>query len=241
MLLRTYQLKMDMQVTFLSLYPQHEFLQRERPDSVLMDLIQRTKDAVRELDNLQYRKMKKILLQEAHNGPTSEAQDADEVCGCLLASIQTQATRTGFTWAHKCICHFKRAFLINSKCLVCMHVCLRLLCLSFFLLFPCLLSFSAPLFRLCLQDLEPGGGRTGTVNSVGSNQSIPSMSISASSQSSSVNSLNEAAQDSRSELDLMEGDHTVMSNSSVIHLKPVGEMTRTNANNLKEDSSDLSL
>uniref|UniRef100_A0A669D906 non-specific serine/threonine protein kinase n=1 Tax=Oreochromis niloticus TaxID=8128 RepID=A0A669D906_ORENI len=159
-------LKMDMQVTFLSLYPQHEFLQRERPDSVLMDLIQRTKDAVRELDNLQYRKMKKILLQEAHNGPTSEAQDGDE-------------------------------------------------------------------------DLEPGGGRTGTVNSVGSNQSIPSMSISASSQSSSVNSLNEAAQDSRSELDLMEGDHTVMSNSSVIHLKPVGEMTRTNANNLKEDSSDL--
>uniref|UniRef100_A0AAX7VW41 non-specific serine/threonine protein kinase n=1 Tax=Astatotilapia calliptera TaxID=8154 RepID=A0AAX7VW41_ASTCA len=138
----------------------HEFLQRERPDSVLMDLIQRTKDAVRELDNLQYRKMKKILLQEAHNGPTSEAQDADE-------------------------------------------------------------------------DLEPGGGRTGTVNSVGSNQSIPSMSISASSQSSSVNSLNEAAQDSRSELDLMEGDHTVMSNSSVIHLKPVGETTRTHANNLK--------
>uniref|UniRef100_A0A8D3CRS1 non-specific serine/threonine protein kinase n=1 Tax=Scophthalmus maximus TaxID=52904 RepID=A0A8D3CRS1_SCOMX len=117
----------------------HAFLQRERPDSVLMDLIQRTKDAVRELDNLQYRKMKKILLQEAHNGPAA----------------------------------------------------------------------------------EPGGGRTGTVNSVGSNQSIPSMSISASSQSSSVNSLNEAAQDSRSELDLMDGDHTVMSNSSVIHLKPV--------------------
>ncbi|CAJ1063798.1 serine/threonine-protein kinase TAO1 isoform X1 [Xyrichtys novacula] len=128
----------------------HAFLQRERPDSVLMDLIQRTKDAVRELDNLQYRKMKKILLQEAHNGPTAEAQDGDE-------------------------------------------------------------------------ELEQGGGRTGTVNSVGSNQSIPSMSISASSQSSSVNSLNEAAQDSRSELDLMEGDHTVMSNSSVIHLKPEEE------------------
>ncbi|KAM6907307.1 serine/threonine-protein kinase TAO1-B-like [Xenentodon cancila] len=128
----------------------HAFLQRERPDSVLMDLIQRTKDAVRELDNLQYRKMKKILLQEVTNGPTTETQDGDE-------------------------------------------------------------------------DLEPGAGRTGTVNSVGSNQSIPSMSISASSQSSSVNSLNEAAQDSRSELDLMEGDHTVMSNSSVIHLKPEEE------------------
>lgn len=62
--------------------PQHAFLQRERPESVLMDLIQRTKDAVRELDNLQYRKMKKILLQEAHNGPTAEVQDGDEVRGC---------------------------------------------------------------------------------------------------------------------------------------------------------------
>lgn len=35
---------------------------------------------MRELDNLQYRKMKKILFQEAHNGPTTEAQDDDEVC-----------------------------------------------------------------------------------------------------------------------------------------------------------------
>lgn len=60
--------------------PQHAFLQRERPASVLVDLIQRTKDAVRELDNLQYRKMKKILLQEAHNGPTAEVQDGEEVC-----------------------------------------------------------------------------------------------------------------------------------------------------------------
>ncbi|XP_056140133.1 serine/threonine-protein kinase TAO1 [Lampris incognitus] len=132
----------------------HAFLQRERPESVLMDLILRTKDAVRELDNLQYRKMKKILFQEAHNGPTAETQDGDEE-----------------------------------------------------------------------PEKEKGGGRTGTVDSLGSNQSIPSMSISASSQSSSVNSLNEAAQDSRSELDLMEGDHTVMSNSSVIHLKPEEEQS----------------
>ncbi|CAB1349002.1 unnamed protein product, partial [Coregonus sp. 'balchen'] len=124
----------------------HAFVQRERPDSVLMDLIVRTKVAVRELDNLQYRKMKKILFQEAHNGPTAEAQDGDEE--------------------------------------------------------------------------EPEhSGRTGTVSSVGSNQSIPSMSISASSQSSSVNSLTDAGDD-KSELDMMEGDHTVMSNSSVIHLKP---------------------
>lgn len=55
---------------------------------------------------------------------------------------------------------------------------------------------------------------------MGSNQSIPSMSISASSQSSSVNSLQDAADDNKSDLEL-EKDHTVMSNSSVIHLKPV--------------------
>lgn len=65
---------------------QHAFLQRERPASVLVDLIQRTKDAVRELDNLQYRKMKKILLQEAHNGPTAEVQDGEEVLSSRAAS-----------------------------------------------------------------------------------------------------------------------------------------------------------
>uniref|UniRef100_A0A8C9SWH0 non-specific serine/threonine protein kinase n=1 Tax=Scleropages formosus TaxID=113540 RepID=A0A8C9SWH0_SCLFO len=122
----------------------HAFVLRARPETVLTDLIQRTKDAVRELDNLQYRKMKKILFQEAHNGPVAEAPDGEE-------------------------------------------------------------------------EPEHGAGRTGTVSSVGSNQSIPSMSISASSQSSSVNSLPDAAADDHSELELMEGDHTVMSNSSIVH------------------------
>lgn len=44
-----------------------------------MDLITRTKDAVRELDNLQYRKMKKILFQETLNGPTQEGGEEEEV------------------------------------------------------------------------------------------------------------------------------------------------------------------
>uniref|UniRef100_A0A671NLQ7 Serine/threonine-protein kinase TAO3 n=1 Tax=Sinocyclocheilus anshuiensis TaxID=1608454 RepID=A0A671NLQ7_9TELE len=57
----------------------HEFVRRERPPRVLIDLIQRTKDAVRELDNLQYRKMKKILYQEKHNGPMGESQEEEEV------------------------------------------------------------------------------------------------------------------------------------------------------------------
>ncbi|XP_076006797.1 serine/threonine-protein kinase TAO3 [Genypterus blacodes] len=56
----------------------HEFVRRERSQRILIDLIQRTKDAVRELDNLQYRKMKKILYQEKHNGPTGEGQEEEE-------------------------------------------------------------------------------------------------------------------------------------------------------------------
>lgn len=44
-----------------------------------MDLIARTKDAVRELDNLQYRKMKKILFHETLNGPATEGTEEEEV------------------------------------------------------------------------------------------------------------------------------------------------------------------
>lgn len=77
-------------LSFTCPFLQHAFVQRERPESVLVDLINRTKDAVRELDNLQYRKMKKILFQEAHNGPTTEAQDEEEVC------LMTGSIATGF-------------------------------------------------------------------------------------------------------------------------------------------------
>ncbi|XP_055328505.1 serine/threonine-protein kinase TAO1-like [Paramacrobiotus metropolitanus] len=40
------------------------FIVRTRPVTVLRDLIQRTKQAVRELDNLNYKKMKKLLIRE---------------------------------------------------------------------------------------------------------------------------------------------------------------------------------
>uniref|UniRef100_A0A673N2L1 Serine/threonine-protein kinase TAO3 n=1 Tax=Sinocyclocheilus rhinocerous TaxID=307959 RepID=A0A673N2L1_9TELE len=102
----------------------HEFVRRERPPRVLIDLIQRTKDAVRELDNLQYRKMKKILYQEKHNGPMGESQEEEE-------------------------------------------------------------------------DGDQAGCK---MNSLGSNHSIPSTSVSTGSQSSSVNSLQEVQDDSCSEL-----------------------------------------
>lgn len=65
----------------LSFSLQHDFVRRERSPRILIDLIQRTKDAVRELDNLQYRKMKKILYQEKHNGPLGESQEEEEVGG----------------------------------------------------------------------------------------------------------------------------------------------------------------
>lgn len=54
-------------------------MRRERSPRILIDLIQRTKDAVRELDNLQYRKMKKILYQEKHSGLMGESQEEEEV------------------------------------------------------------------------------------------------------------------------------------------------------------------
>uniref|UniRef100_A0A8C1A456 Serine/threonine-protein kinase TAO3 n=2 Tax=Cyprinus carpio TaxID=7962 RepID=A0A8C1A456_CYPCA len=108
----------------------HEFVRRERPLRVLIDLIQRTKDAVRELDNLQYRKMKKILYQEKHNGPMGESQEEEEVGTEAKGSLDT---------------------------------CCKM-------------------------------------NSLGSNHSIPSTSVSTGSQNSSVNSLQEVQDDSCSEL-----------------------------------------
>uniref|UniRef100_A0A6Q2XDT2 non-specific serine/threonine protein kinase n=1 Tax=Esox lucius TaxID=8010 RepID=A0A6Q2XDT2_ESOLU len=129
----------------------HRFLCRERPLTAVMDLIARTKDAVRELDNLQYRKMKKILFHEAHNGPTPEGGEEEE----------------------------------------------------------------EPIYGAYLL-------RTGTVGSLESSQSVPSMSISASSQSSSVNSLADGSDDSNEMAMMTEGEHTVTSNSSIIHRPIVG-------------------
>ncbi|XP_033475731.1 serine/threonine-protein kinase TAO3 [Epinephelus lanceolatus] len=105
----------------------HDFVRRERSPRILIDLIQRTKDAVRELDNLQYRKMKKILYQEKHNGPMGESQEEEE-------------------------------------------------------------DSEAASFKM---------------NSLGSNHSIPSTSVSTGSQSSSVNSMQEVPDDSCSDMTMM--------------------------------------
>ncbi|CAL8249009.1 unnamed protein product [Merluccius merluccius] len=105
----------------------HDFVRRDRPPRVLIDLIQRTKDAVRELDNLQYRKMKKILYQEKHIGLMGESQEDEE-------------------------------------------------------------------------DSEAASSK---MNSLGSNHSVPSTSLSTGSQSSSVNSLQEMLDESCSDMTMM--------------------------------------
>lgn len=43
----------------------HAYITRPRPLNVLIELIARTKAAVRELDNLNYKKMKKILMVDS--------------------------------------------------------------------------------------------------------------------------------------------------------------------------------
>ncbi|XP_047554264.1 serine/threonine-protein kinase TAO3 [Lutra lutra] len=125
----------------------HDFVRRDRPLRVLIDLIQRTKDAVRELDNLQYRKMKKILFQETRNGPLNESQEDEE-------------------------------------------------------------------------DSEHGTSLIREMDSLGSNHSIPSMSVSTGSQSSSVNSMQEVMDENSSEPVMMHDDEsTLNSTSSVVPKK----------------------
>ncbi|NXO52339.1 TAOK3 kinase, partial [Aramus guarauna] len=125
----------------------HDFVRRDRPPRVLIDLIQRTKDAVRELDNLQYRKMKKILFQETRNGPLTESQEEEE-------------------------------------------------------------------------DSEHGSNLSRKMDSLGSNHSIPSVSVSTGSQSSSVSSMQEVLDESSPELVMMHSDEsTINSTSSVVHKK----------------------
>ncbi|XP_022096284.1 serine/threonine-protein kinase TAO1-like isoform X3 [Acanthaster planci] len=45
----------------------NEFIRRDRVNSVILDLIERTRRIVRELDNINYRKMRKILMTETFN------------------------------------------------------------------------------------------------------------------------------------------------------------------------------
>ncbi|KAA8592530.1 hypothetical protein FQN60_017985 [Etheostoma spectabile] len=160
----------------------HDFVRRERSPRILIDLIQRTKDAVRELDNLQYRKMKKILYQEKHNGPMGESQEeeyeqawaASSHSGVILhhvvqfrAATRPHCNKTLLKASEK-TCSTKPWFLVSGED--------------------------------ALQDSEAASCK---MNSLGSNHSIPSTSVSTGSQSSSVNSMQEVLDDSCSDMTMM--------------------------------------
>jgi len=54
----------DKPLTGKTITVEHQFVAHVKATTVLLDLIARTKNAVRELDNLNYRKMKKILMND---------------------------------------------------------------------------------------------------------------------------------------------------------------------------------
>ncbi|XP_048581800.1 serine/threonine-protein kinase TAO1 isoform X2 [Nematostella vectensis] len=55
----------------------HCFVSQKRPPNIIKDLIRRTKAAVRALDNMNYRKMKKMIMSEAP-GDVSESEGASD-------------------------------------------------------------------------------------------------------------------------------------------------------------------
>ncbi|XP_069475293.1 serine/threonine-protein kinase TAO3 isoform X2 [Ambystoma mexicanum] len=144
----------------------HDFVRRERPARVILDLIQRTKDAVRELDNLQSRKISKILLKDARNGPLMESLDDEE-------------------------------------------------------------------------DSEHGSSISRKMDSLDSNHSIPSISVSTGSQSSSVNSMHELMDESISDLVRMQSDlGTFDSTCSFVHKKVTRQIhEHEQENELREQMS----
>ena len=56
---------------------QHQFVARVKATSVLLDLIARTKNAVRDLDNLNYRKMRKILMNDNCDDQSTIGDDGE--------------------------------------------------------------------------------------------------------------------------------------------------------------------
>ena len=72
---------------------QHEFIRRDRVNSVILELIERTRRIVRELDNLNYRKMKKILMTDSFNltkGEGGEEDPEDGVSDSVSESVSSR-------------------------------------------------------------------------------------------------------------------------------------------------------
>ena len=90
---------------FCFIYFQDNFLRQTRRPTVLLDLIERTKDAVRELDNLQYRRMKRILIPEnrEQNRRFNHLQDGDEDSN--VSNYKCELSRLSPLINNQCILH----------------------------------------------------------------------------------------------------------------------------------------
>ncbi len=71
----------------------HEFIRRDRVNSVILELIERTRRIVRELDNLNYRKMKKILMTDSFNLTKGEGGEEDPEDGVSDSDSESVSSR----------------------------------------------------------------------------------------------------------------------------------------------------
>ena len=73
---------------------QHAFITEPRPSSVLNDLVIRTKAVVRELDNFQYRKMRKLMYLDEQQASSSTAElsslDSEDVVRTFDSLVRVQ-------------------------------------------------------------------------------------------------------------------------------------------------------
>ena len=74
-MLQTY-IKFSVLDNILILIFQDNFIRKQRSSHVLLDLIERTKDCVRELDNLQYKRLKRLLINESTYAHKHEEEDS---------------------------------------------------------------------------------------------------------------------------------------------------------------------
>ncbi|XP_057353727.1 serine/threonine-protein kinase TAO1-like [Manis pentadactyla] len=193
----------------------HPFLLRERPTTVLTDLLQRAKkEKKRVLGNLHNRKTKMVLSQEAHKGPAVESQeekDQDHGVGQAGAvhnigshqSVPRMCSRTRSQSGRVDILQDASG---NKDELPVMEGIETITS-----------NDSAIRSR---PDQDHGVGQAGAVHNIGSHQSVPRMCSRTRSQSGGVDILQDAS-GNKDELPVMEGIETITSNDSAIRSRPV--------------------
>ncbi|XP_076367355.1 serine/threonine-protein kinase Tao-like isoform X1 [Tachypleus tridentatus] len=80
---------------------QHLFITRSRASRVILDLIQRTKGAVRELDNLNYRKMKKILMVDSQENEVLTVDGEEDSTDDQVGGDNSKSNSIASTQSHQ--------------------------------------------------------------------------------------------------------------------------------------------